>query len=203
MKKAWFALAVGLTIALTGCRNMRVVEPEAQPPELSPEQRREMQTRQWDAPMDVVFSAAVDEIQDLGWTLDSVDKASGVIRASTAKRLEALGPEEEKFYDASVLKRKTKGRPDVAWTRWMEAAIHIEPWGNGKTRQRIVLNLRGLVPAMSYLKRQEARGFTRAHDVMVNAPAVEESVEVEFQETYRELFDRVGSGIAQRKANTN
>lgn len=205
MNKEFLALAAVSVIALTGCRNMRVAELEAQLPALSPEQRREMQIQQWDASMTLVFSATVAEIQDLGWTLDSVDKDAGIIRASTVKKLEAFGPEDEKFYDANVRKKTAKSRSDVSkkWTRWMEAVIHIEPWGNGKSRQRVVLNLRGTLPSMSYLEKQEASGFSRSRDVMINAPAVEESVEVELPEAYRELFDRVGSGIAQRKANTN
>ena len=85
----------------------------------------------------------------------------------------------------------------------MEVVVHIEPWGTGKSRQRIVLNLRGTLPSMSYLEKQEARGFSRGRDVMINAPAVEESVEVELWEAYREFFDRIGTGIAQRKANAN
>ena len=205
MKKEFVVFVLLMATVLTGCRNMRVAELEAQLPALSPEQRREMQIQQWDVPMDVVFSATVAEIQDRGWTLDSVDKDAGIIRASTTKKLEAFGPEDEKYYDANIRKKTAKSRSDVSkkWTRWMEAVIHIEPWGTGKSRQRIVLNLRGTLPSMSYLEKQEARGFNRGRDVMINAPAVEESVEVEFPEAYREIFDRVGTGIAQRKINTN
>ncbi len=196
------ALTLVLGVVLAGCRNTRLVMQETPLPALSPEQRREMQIRQWAAPMDAVFGATLAEIQDLGWTLDSVDKASGIIRASTVKKLEAFGPEDELYYDVGVRRQTAKSRSDVSrkWTRWMEAVIHIEPWGDGKSRQRIVLNLRGTLPSMSYLEHQEGSGFSRGRDVMINAPAVEQSVEVELPEAYTELFDRVGTGIAQRKA---
>ncbi len=201
-KNERWALVLVVGFAVAGCRHTGMVAHETLPPVLSPEQRREMQIKQWAASMDVVFSATLAEIQDVGWTLDSVDKASGIIRASTVKRLEAFGPEDEQSYDVGVRKKTAKSRSDVSkkWTRWMEAVIHIEPWGDHKSRQRIVLNLRGTLPSMSYLERQESSGFSRGRDVMINAPAVEQSVEVELPEAYAELFDRVGTGIAQRKA---
>ncbi len=202
MNKELLTLALVLGVVVAGCRHTGLVVQSPHPPVLSPEQRRDMQIKQWPVPIDIVFGATLAEIQDLGWSLDSVDKASGIIRASTVKKLEAFGPEDEQYYDVGVRKKTAKSRSDVSkkWTRWMEAVIHIEPWGDSKSRQRIVLNLRGTLPSMSYLERQESNGFSRGRDVMINAPAVEQSVEVELPEAYTELFDRIETGIAQRKA---
>jgi len=206
MKRKWqIGRALGLVLTgfaglAGGCRNYLAIQPEP-PPELSLEQRREMQIHDWDASLDAVFGATIAEMQDQGWTLDSVDRTAGIIRCSTAKRLEAFGPEDEKLFDLAQRKQTAKERADVAkkWTRWMEAVIHIESWENGKTRQRIVLNLRGTLPSMSYLERLKGPGMGRGRDVMINAPSVEQTVEIDMPEAYQDWFGRIGAGVGRRK----
>lgn len=190
----------GLAGLAGGCRNYLPIRPEPAP-EISLEQRREMQIHDWDAPLDAVFGATIAELQDQGWTLDSVDRVAGIIRSSTTKSLEPFGPEDEKFFDLAQRKQTAKERADVAkkWTRWMEAVIHIESWENGKTRQRIVLNRRGTLPSMSYLERLKGPGMGRGRDVMINAPAVEQTVEIDMPEAYQDWFDRIEGGIKRRK----
>ena len=74
----------------------------------------------------------------------------------------------------------------------------MEPWGDGKSRQRIVLNLRGTLPSMSYIERQGGSVFRGGRDVVINAPAVEQSVEVELPEAYSDLFDRIDIAVGHR-----
>lgn len=188
-----------VAVVLSGCRQLMPVAP---PPaaELTIEQRRAMQTRVYEAAADPVFAATIATLQDLGWTLDGVDKAAGLIRASTARRLEAIGPEDEKEHDLEQRKRTVQMRADVSkkWSRWKEVVIHIEPWAAGKARQRIVMNLRGTLPAMSYRERQEEGVFHRGREVLINAPATEQSVEVDVPEAYKDFFDRIDAGVQQR-----
>lgn len=197
--KTWMFFV--LIVSVSGCRTAKPPVPVPGPPELSPEQRREMQVEIWDAPVDIVFAATVATFQELGWALDAVDKGAGMIRSSTQRKRDAFGPEDERYYDATARRETAKRRADESkkWTRWTEAVVHIEPWEGKRTRQRIVFNLRGSLPAMSYSERQKAGVFNRDRDVMIHVLPVEQSVEVEVSEAYTDLFDRIGTGIAQRQ----
>ena len=93
-------------------------------------------------------------------------------------------------------------RADVAkkWSRWRELVIHIEPWGSRRSRQRLVLSLRGSLPAMSYRERQEGSFMHRGREVLINAPATEQSVEVDVAEAYADMFDRISAAVGQRRS---
>ena len=201
MNRMKWGFALAAAFALSGCR---LPAPTAAPTtaELSLEQRRDMQTREWAAPTDVVFGATIADLQDQGWTLETVDRAAGLIRATTEKRLDAFGPEDERHYDLAARQLTAKRRADVAmkWSRWKEAEIHIEAWGADKTRQRIVMNLRGTLPSMTYPERMEGSWYGHGRDVLINAPAVEQTVEIDLPEAYEAVFDRVADGIGRRKA---
>ena len=203
MNRMKWGIALAAAFALAGCRHPA---PKSAPEsiELSLEQRREMQTREWTAAPDVVFGATIADLQDQGWTLETVDRAAGLIRATTEKRLDAFGPEDERHYDLAARRRTAKRRADVAmkWSRWKEAVVHIEAWGSDKTRQRIVLNLRGTLPSMSYPERMEGPWYERGREVLINAPAVEQTVEIDLPEAYEEVFDRIADGIGRRKAGS-
>ena len=201
MNRSVWVIALAAAFVLAGCRHPAPMMKPASA-ELSLEQRREMQTREWAAPIDVVFGATLADLQDQGWTLETVDRAAGLVRATTEKRLDAFGPEDERVYDLEARRRTAKRHADVAmkWSRWKEAVIHIEPWGADTTRQRIVLNLRGTLPSMSYHERMEGPWYGRGRDVMINAPAVEQTVEIDLPEAYEAVFDRIAEGIQRRKA---
>ena len=203
MHRTTWGIALFAALALAGCRS---AAPMAEPAssELSLEQRREMQTREWAAGPDVVFGATIADLQDQGWTLEAVDRASGIIRATTEKRFDEFGPEDERHYDLAARRRTAKRRADLAmkWSRWKEAVIHIEVWGAGKTRQRIVLNLRGTLPSMSFQERLEGPWYGRGRDVLINAPALEQTVEIDMPEAYEAVFDRIADGIGRRTAGS-
>lgn len=184
-------------LALAGCSS-----PVPPPPRvaLTPEERANAQTRLYEAPFDTVFAATLAVLQDLGWSLDSVDKSSGLIRATTRKRLEKLSPVEENIadYDLRLKTIKSRADPQSQWTRWEVITIHTEPWKEGRTRQRIVVLRWGSLPPMSYPARIEGEGSSRRKDVVINAPAKEVSVELDLPEPYAALFARINRAAAER-----
>lgn len=181
-----------------GCTMQAPLVLRREPQVPTPEERNAMQSHVYEAPLDLVFASTIAVLQDIGWQLNSVDKASGLIRAGTAKRPEALSPKEEKITDFELRKKTVQKRKDAMdkWMRWEEMTIHTEPWAGGKTRQRIVMVRSGSLPPMTYVMKSKD---TKAREVMVNAPAQEESVEILLPEVYGDLFDRVQKAIEKRQ----
>ena len=138
-----------LMLCLSGCQNgsrSSVV------PELSPRQRESMQTRILDAGYDVVYASVISILQDEGWRIEEVDKASGVIQASSLKYQDAVGPGEDslrndKDFRKYLERQRKKGLPPL-WTRWRELTARVEPWGSGKTRVRITIVKLGSISAI-------------------------------------------------------
>jgi len=190
---------LSLLFYANGCRHIVIPTPPDKPM-LSVEQRREVQTHVYTAPLDVVFAATIAVFQDLGWTLETVDKSSGLIRASTVKRPDCFGPEDERDYDVQRRREMSAYREDPSkkWMRWREAVVHMEPWNHG-TRQRIVLSLRGALPAMSYRERERNSSFRPGRDVEIHAPPAEQTVEITLREAYDDLFARIKAAVQQRK----
>jgi len=189
------SIMLGLAIvALAGCQKPPKPTRPITSAGMAPEERSTMQTRIFSAPEDAVFAATVAVLQDLGWKLDTVDRASGMIRASTAKRLEPLGPKEENItsfeWRRTAIQKRTSEKDQ--WMRWDEMVAHIEKWPKDQTSQRIVLSRRGSLPAMSYPARIDRR------DVIINAPAKEESVEIQLGDVYDTLFQRIEKAIRER-----
>ena len=197
MDKRWMFL--GMLTLVAGCQKPHV---EAPPPLIvaSPEQRADMQTRMFNASYDAVFASTLAVLQDLGWQLGVVDKDSGLIRASTAKRSEALSPSEESITDYDFRRRAFDARSTAMnkWTRWEELTIHTEPWAGAGTRQRIVILRRGSLPPMTYRTSASAYSIKKAKEVLVNAPAQEDSVELQLAEAYADLFDRISAEAKKR-----
>ena len=193
------ALGLGLTI-LTGCQH--VSAPVPAPLSLTPAERAKIQTHAYTGSYDVVFAATIAVLQDRGWRLESVDKPAGLIRANTAKRAESLGPEDEKTTDLKSRQEAVKLHADVSrkWSRWTELVIHTEPWPAGQVRQRIVMNQRGVLPAMSYAEEQGGTLLKRGRMVMVHAPPEEQTVEVALPEAYGDLFERIEKALRERQS---
>ena len=198
MKKNLCCLAL-LTV-LAGCQIPQVVPPT--PKVISPDERAAMQTTTFNGRFDAVFAATIAVLQDVGWRLDSVDKAAGLIRATTARKNEALGPEDERELNLQTRRETIQHHADVTqkWARWQELVIHTEPWNSGtQTHQRMILTLRGTLPAMSYHEEQGGTWYRHGRDVLIHAPAVEQAVEVSLPEAYHDLFDRVEKALRQRQ----
>jgi hypothetical protein len=197
MSREW--ILCGLLL-LAGCAAPRPAETPPAP--LSPDARAAMQMRYYAAPVDVVFAATIAVLQDLQWELDTIDKASGILRAVTARRFEPLSPSEETMTDFSLRRRTFEARATARdqWARWEEMLIHIEPWREGRVRERIVMTRRGSLPALTYHTRQGGGFMRRGQDVWVNAPPREDAVEVIFPEVYDDVFDRIEAAVARRLA---
>lgn len=198
MKNILMGLVV--VVALAGCQSPLVKPPE--PKVLLPADRAAMQTMIHTGRLDMVFAATIAVLQDTGWKLEVVDKPAGLIRATTARKNESLGPEDERELNLQTRQETTRLHADVTkkWARWQELVIHTEPWDSGnQTRQRIVMTQRGTLPAMSYHEEQNGTWYRRGRSVLIHAPPAEQSVEVELPEAYRDLFERIEKALRQRQ----
>lgn len=194
-----FVCIATLLVVLAGCQTPppKPVAPQS----LLPADRAAMQTMIYTGKVDVVFAATIAVLQDVGWRLESVDKAAGLLRATTVRKTEALGPEDERKLDLQARRETVRRHADVTqkWARWQELVIHTEPWSNGaQTRQRIVLTLRGSLPAMSYHEEQGGTWYRHGRDVLIHAPSEEQAVEVSLPEAYGDLFERIGKALRER-----
>ena len=189
-----------LALLLAGCQTPFIKPAEPKLP--LPAERAAMQTMIFTGRVDLVFAATIAVLQDVGWRLDVVDKPAGLIRATTAHKNESLGPEDELGLNLQTRQETIRLHADVTqkWSRWQELVIHTEPWNGGaQTRQRIILTLRGTLPAMSYHEEQGGAWYRRGRDVLIHAPPVEQAVEVELPEAYRDLFERIEKALRQRQ----
>ena len=195
MKLMHLILALLMLPLVTSCQSRRG---GAQLPSRTPAptltERAAMQTRVFNTSPGVLFAATIAVLQDLEWKLDSVDHAAGIIRASNLRRLEPLGPREETITSFEWRRKAIKQRASEKdqWTRWDTMVIHIESWPNQQARARIIVSRNGSLPAMSYPERVDRR------DVIINAPAKEEAVELLLPEVYDALFKQIRSAVLDR-----
>ncbi|MCX6995716.1 MAG: hypothetical protein NTV49_01190, partial [Kiritimatiellaeota bacterium] len=85
------------------------------------------------------------------------------------------------------------------WLRWQELVIHTEAWRTEQVRQRIVMTLRGTLPAMSYNEEQGGAWYRRGRNVLIHAPPEEQTVEVSLPEAYGDLFERIEKALRERR----
>ena len=86
MKTIKFAI-IGLTLMLSGCV-------AATGPKLVPLEIQNLQTRSFENELDVVFPSVISVFQDLGYTIKSADKYTGLITAVST----AVSDEATKFW---------------------------------------------------------------------------------------------------------
>jgi hypothetical protein len=195
-----FIAAAAVLLVGAGCQTPLLRPPEPKLPQ--PAERAAMQTMVFTGKVDTVFSATIAVLQDTGWKLDVVDKPAGLIRAVTARKTESLGPEDERELNLQTRQETIRLHADITqkWARWQELVIHTEPWSGGaQTRQRIVLTLRGTLPAMSYYEEQNGTWYRRGRSVLIHAPPAEQAVEVDLPEAYRDFFERIEKALRQRQ----
>lgn len=171
------------------------------PPALSIQQRAAMQTKELEGTFDVGFSATISVLQDEGWQIEVVDKASGIIQARSLKRQDIIGPREDWYAEHDAGYRNTlikatrdKGHEVTGWTRWEQLTSHLEPWGKEKIRQRITITKFGSLPSntFSYSEKKE-------NQKIVTLGGQEQSMIVENPALYQYLFQQIQRAIFIRQ----
>lgn len=111
-----------ILISLSGCDLVSVsggigVLSDLTKDKLTPEQIQSLQTRNYDANPDIVFSSVVSVLLDLGYTISNTDKSTGIIVAQSAA-------------ESSLGAKLLHGISDVTHTR---ANAFVEKIGNKTT----------------------------------------------------------------------
>lgn len=73
---------IGLVLVLTGCATIPT-------PTLTPLEIQSLQTREYEHSKDVVFPSVISVFQDIGYTIKSADKDTGLITAESAAKSDA------------------------------------------------------------------------------------------------------------------
>lgn len=81
MKAIKFAI-IGLVLVLAGCATTPA-------PSLTPLEIQSLQTREYEHGKDIVFPSVLSVFQDLGYTVKSADKDTGLITAESAAKSDA------------------------------------------------------------------------------------------------------------------
>ena len=172
------------------------------PPPLSIQQRAAMQTKELEGSFDIGFAATISVLQDEGWQIEVVDKASGIIQASSLKRQDMIGPAEDWYaendadYRNNLIEEASKKDLEVSgWTRWEQLTCHLEPWGEQKIRQRITITKFGSLPPNTFSYRQK-----KDDQKIVTLGGKEQSMIVEEPTIYQYLFQQIQRAIFIRQA---
>jgi hypothetical protein len=176
------------------------------PPPLSPMARAAMQTKELSGDSETAYRATISVLQDQGWQVQVADKDGGLIQASSTRGRDVIGPEDD-YRSSDELIRKTraqvvkfKGDKHVApaiWTRWQRVTAVVEPWGDGRVRERLtIVNCGSLPSGLHYYPYPRAFGYA-SHEVLDSAQ--EQSVVVENPKTYQLLFQQIQKAIFIRQ----
>jgi hypothetical protein len=189
---------LAVTLLVAGCATQK--KAVYKPAPLTAEEREELQMRILEGGFDAAFAATIAILQDEGWNLEQVNKESGIIQATTAKRDDTLGPADDWKRGKKNSKPSRRGRKTELlnkWTRWESLTAHIEPWGQGKVRERISVVKNGSLPAVTYS--YNVGSFSNRKVVNVNAPAKEEQAIEDDAVIYGKLFTRIKRAMTARQ----
>ena len=171
------------------------------PPPLSSQQRGAMQTKELNGDFTTAFSAALSVLQDEGWQIDVVDKASGIIQASSLKRQDSIGPAEDWYaeqdtaYRDSIVKKAKKAETAIPeWTRWERLTAHIEQWGKKTVRVRLTIIKCGSLSSSTY-SIPDNRGSQKTS----TSGGKEQSMVIENPATYQYLFQQIEHAVFIRE----
>lgn len=171
------------------------------PPLLSIQQRAAMQTKELGGDFDTAFSATISVLQDEGWQIEVVEKSSGIIQASSLKRQDMIGPEEDwyatndpNYRDNMKKEFNNKGYAMPEWTRWEQLTSHIENWGMNRIRQRVTITKFGFLPpsTFSHLEKE-------VQQKIVTTGGKEQSILLDDPSIYQYLFQRIQRAIFIRQ----
>ncbi len=208
-KKKYLAGLLLLTaVALSGCITTKELG-IMQPPQLSARQREAMQTKELPGDFNTAFAATISVLQDEGWQLDTVDKPSGIIQASSLRFQDIIGPYEDYHashdpeYRKKLQKRakksvkKNKGPGLLEWTRWEQLSVHIEPWGTNTVRERITITKYGTVPSNTYSVKGK-----QDQQLVGTIGGKEQSIIIDNPTRYQYLFQQIRRAIFVRQGLT-
>lgn len=177
------------------CARDRVTGP---PPALSAMQRAALQTRELEGDFDTAFAALVSVLQDEGWQIAEIDRASGLIQAESLRQQMLWGPDDDwrppdDAYFVELRKAAEEARahnwPYPEWTRWETLTAQVEPWGTGTVRVRLSMVKVGDLPS----------GAQRVKKETIPIPGKQQSVVVEDAETYTWLFQLLQKAMFVRQ----
>lgn len=190
-------------LCFIGCIKKPAMIPPYQP--LSSQQRASMQTKELGGDFDTGFVATISVLQDEGWQIEVVDKASGIIQASSLKRQDFIGPSQDRYAERDSKYRQKlskeaedKGITQLEWTRWQQLTSHIEPWGKGTIRQRITITRNGTLPSNTY-----SYDYKNGRQKVTTTGGKEQSIVVENPATYQYLFQQIQRAIFIRQGLTD
>ncbi len=172
------------------------------PPPLSIQQRAAMQTKELEGDFDTGFAATISVLQDEGWQIEVVDKASGIIQAVSLKRQDIIGPHEDwyaendaGYRDDMIQEAKDRKASLSEWNRWEQLTCHIEPWAENRIRQRFTITAFGSLPTntFSYAEKKKDK------QTIVTAGGKEQSRIVEDPARYQYLFQQIQRAIFIRQ----
>ena len=177
---------------------------------LEPLQRGAMQTRDLQGDFETAYAATLSVLQDHGWQLDTIDKASGIIQASSLKRQDILGPQDDwRRQDPKAFedwKREAMGEenqePLPEWTRWEQLTAHIEAWGQGTVRERVSIVECGARPSSTRTVKDRRMFGLRSEERTVAEPALEQSIQVDDPAAYQRLFEEIQRALFIRQGLT-
>lgn len=171
------------------------------PPPLSSQQRAAMQTKELSGDFTTAFSATLSMLQDEGWQIDVVDKASGIIQASSLKRQDSIGPSEDWYaeqdaaYRDNLAKKARKAETALPeWTRWERLTAHIEAWGKKTVRFRLTIIKCGSLSSSTY-SFSDNTGSQKTS----TTGGKEQSLVIENPATYQYLFQQIQRAVFVRE----
>jgi len=172
------------------------------PPPLSIQQRAAMQTKELEGDFDTGFAATISVLQDEGWQIEVVDKASGIIQAVSLKHQDIIGPYEDWYAenDAGYRDDRRKEAKDrkvsvSEWNRWEQLTCHIELWGENRIRQRITITSFGSLPTNTFSYAEKKKDTQN----IVTAGGKEQSRIVEDPSRYQYLFQQIQRAVFIRQ----
>lgn len=187
-------------------RASRQAPASVEAPAFTPAQISSMQNKEFDADFETAYKATAAALHEQGWQIDLVDKASGLIQASSFRTQDVIGPEDDERTDDPVIQetrqemREFNGRIDMSmavWTRWDRLTVLIEQWGRGKVRVRISIVKYGSLPSgLHFYPFPKAFGYTTKK---VLESAREQSVRLIDPKTYEVIFQQIRNGITARQ----
>ena len=186
-------------------RSRRNEAPPPPEPQLSLAQISQIQTREFEADFDVAYRATVAVLLERGWQLETTDKETGLIQATSLHTQDVIGPNRDNLTNDPEIEatreemRNFRGREGMSfptWTRWERLTILLEPWGANRIRGRISIVKRGSLASGKHLY-PNPRIFGYGGKKILES-GQEQSVMVLDPKSYEVLFQSIEEAIALR-----